>query len=116
MANAETKFEELKFFAEVKQRPGMHLGEPSLLSFRDQLFGMQYAFSFCAQESPLKYFNLFVEWYHKEILKDQNGYACWWNHILYTSGNDDSRAFMSFFRFFEGYLRDVHHVSLPEVT
>lgn len=55
-------------------------------------------------------------WYHEEIIKDLNGYACWWNHILYTSGNDDAYAFESFFREFEKYLRDVHNVCLPEIT
>ena len=116
LANTERIFNELIFFAQIKKRPGLFLGKPSLLSFRDQLFGMDYAFSFCYQESPFKYFNLFVTWYHEEIIKDPNGYSCWWNHILYTSGNDDACAFKSFFREFEKYLRDVHNVCLPEVT
>ena len=116
LTNIDSKFDELVFFAQVKRRPGLFLGKPSLLSFRDQLFGMNYAFSFYCQESPLKYFNLFVTWYHEEIIKDLNGYACWWNHILYTSGNNDAYAFESFFIKFEKYLRDVHYVCLPEVT
>lgn len=114
LTNVESKFDELLFFAEVKKRPGVYLGKPSLLSLRDQLFGMDYAFSFYNQESPLKYFRLFVNWYHEEILKDQNGYACWWNHMLYTSGNDDACAFASFFDILESYLRDVHDVHLPD--
>ena len=116
LTNIDSKFDELVFFAQVKRRPGLFLGKPSLVSFRDQLFGMNYAFSFYYQESPLKYFNLFVTWYHEEIIKDLNGYACWWNHILYTSGNNDACAFESFFIEFEKYLRDVHNVCLPEVT
>ena len=116
LANTTRSFNELVFFAQIKKRPGPFLGKPSLLSFRDQLFGMDYAFSFCCKESPFKYFHLFVTWYHEEIIKDLNGYACWWNHILYTSGNDDACAFKSFFREFEKYLRDVHNVCLPEVT
>lgn len=114
LTNIGAEFDELAFFAQVKKKPGLFLGKPSLLSFRDQLFGMDYAFSYYCQESPLKYFKLFVTWYHEEILKDRNGYACWWNHILYTSGNDDVYAFESFFRIFEGYLRKVHHIYLPD--
>ena len=116
LVNTECSFNELVFFAQIKRRPGVFLGKPSLLSFRDQLFGMNYAFSFCCQESPFTYFDLFVTWYHEEIIKDLNGYACWWNHILYISGNNDAYAFESFFRIFEKFLRDVHNVCLPEVT
>jgi len=115
LTDMETKFDELEFFAQVKKRPGLFLGEPSFLSFRDQLFGMEYAFSFYSKEKPMKYLNCFIQWYHEEILKDQNGYACWWNHILYTSGNHDAYAFVSFFQIFERYLRDVHNICLPEV-
>ena len=116
MTNATCDFNELVFFATIKKKPKLYLGATSLLSFRDQLFGMSYAFSFCYKESPFQYFHSFIEWYHKEIIKDINGYACWWNHILYTSGNDDEYAFESFFIEFERYLRDVHNVCLPEVT
>lgn len=116
MENTERKFDELVFFAQVKKRPGIFLGRPSLQSFRDNLFGMEYAFSVCGAEIRLIYFRRFVKWYHEEILKDSNGYACWWNHILYISGNDDAYAFDVFFRIFEQYLRDVHHVCFPEVT
>jgi len=114
LPNTDSKFDELVFFAQVKKKPGLFFGEPSLLSFRDLLFGMEYAFCFYCQESPFKYFSLFVTWYHEEIIKDRNGYACWWNHILYISGNDDAYAFESFFREFEKYLRNVHNVCLPE--
>ncbi len=116
MLNTTAKFDELVFFAQVKKRPGVFLGKQSLLSLRDQLFGMSYAFSFNYQESPLKYFNLFVAWYHEELIKNPDVCACWWNHILYTSGNDDVCAFKSFFSKFEKYLLDVHNVCLPEVT
>lgn len=115
MTNTDAKFDELMFFAQIKKRPGVFLGTPSLRSFRDQLFGMDYAFSFHVQESPLKYFHSFIAWYHKEIIKDPSGYACWWNHILYTSANDDAFAFESFFRIFERYIYDVHHLCLPDV-
>ncbi|MBQ7862708.1 MAG: hypothetical protein IJ349_10980 [Clostridia bacterium] len=108
------KFDELKFFAEVKKCPNLFFGKPSLLSLRDHMFGMSYAFSVCDYENQLRYFYLFTDWYYKN-LTDKNGYACWWNHILYISGNDDAAAFHSFFRIFEQYLKDVHNVSLPEV-
>lgn len=112
----ETKFDELQFFAKVKQRPELYLGATSLLSLRDQLFGMEYAFSFYTKENPLSYFRLFNTWYHEEILKDSNGYACWWNHILYISGNDDAYAFASFFRIFEKYLFTMHQITLPVIS
>lgn len=111
----EQKFDELVFFAIVKKRPAMFLGRPSLLSFRDNLFGMDYAFSFYEEEKQLKYFHLFIQWYHENIIKDLSGYSCWWIHILYTSGNDDKLAFESFFSLFERYLKDVHQFSLPEI-
>ena len=107
------EFDELSFFADVKKRPGVYFGQPSLLSLRDQLFGMEYAFRFFSDETPLRYFRAFVDWYHREKIDDLNGYACWWNHILYTSCNYDDHAFEAFFVIFERYLHDVHHVSLP---
>ncbi len=107
-------FDELNFFAEVKKRPNILFGQPSLLSLRDQIGGMDYAFSICNYNNQFKYFYLFTDWYHKN-LTDKDGYACWWNHILYISGNDDAMAFQSFFRIFEQYLKDVHNVCLPEV-
>ena len=106
-------FNELTFFSELKKRPGMYLGSPSLLSLRDNLYGMDYAFSFCSEDSPLRYFRAFIDWYHTGVLDDANGYACWWNHLLYTSGNDDRIAFKRFFDEFERFLRDVYNVNLP---
>ena len=38
-------FDELKFFAEVKKQPCLFFGNPSLISLRDQIYGMYYAFS-----------------------------------------------------------------------
>lgn len=111
----ETKFDELEFFAKIKKKPGLYLGMLSLMSLRDQLFGMEYAFSFYSKESPLVYFNLFIAWYQEEMIKDLNGYACWWNHILYICGNNDSYAFGEFFRIFERYLSAIHNVYLPKV-
>ena len=118
MTNANGKFDELVFFAKVKKRPGLFLGTTSLLHLTHQLLGMEYAFSFYNSESPMKYFDSFVDWYHQEILDSRNGlngYECWWNHILYTSGNNDVYAFKSFFIDFERYLLEVHNVCLPEV-
>lgn len=112
MQVTELKFDELNFFAQAKKKPGLFLGKPSLLSLRDQLFGMGYAFSCCCKEDPLFYFHSFGEWYHEEVLDDKNGHACWWNHILYTSGNDDAYAFYAFFSAFEAYLQEKHGLSL----
>ena len=107
-------FDELAFFAEVKKRPGLFLGEPSLLSLRDLLTGMDIAFRFDHTESPLKHFHSFVNWYHEEKLADHDTYACWWNHILYISSNRDRLAYVRFFELFERYLKDVQHLSLPD--
>lgn len=119
MAEIDCKFDELEFFAQVKKRPGLFLGTTSFLSLRDQLFGMGYAFSFYDnQEDPLKYFSMFVKWYCKEAFEDLsslNGYECWWNHMLYVSGNNDAYAFDLFFKLFERYLRDAHNLYLPDV-
>lgn len=115
LVNTEVKFDELVFFAQVKKMPGAFWGKPSLLSLRDHLFGMEYAFSFCSEEKQLKYFEAFIKWYHEEILMDSSAYACWWSHILYTSLSDDANAFESFFGKFEQYLHDVHNLHLPEV-
>lgn len=108
------KFDELKFFADMKKRPGIYLGQKSLLSLRDQLFGMNYAFAACGQPDALKYFHGFIEHYHRQLFQhDQSGYVCWWNHMLYTSGNMDSQAFELFFREFESYLLKEYALKLP---
>ena len=59
------------------------------------------------------YFDQFVPWYDENYVKDQNGYAAWWNHILYTSANNDDLAFDSFFHYFELYLREQHEIVFP---
>lgn len=37
-------FDELNFFAEVKKRPNMFFGKPSILSLRDFIAGMSHAY------------------------------------------------------------------------
>lgn len=115
MENAQ-RFDELQFFAQVKKRPGAWLGRPSLLSLRDQLFGMRYAFDLCGQKNALKYFFSFVKWYEAGQVGNENGFACWWDHMLYISGNNDEQAFDTFFRCFEGYLEEHHGIALPEAA
>ena len=112
--NRENRFDELRFFAQVKKRPGMFLGKTSLISLRDYYFGMQHAFDICTGENQFKYFGLFTDWYFENVVMDENGYACWWNHLLYVSGNNDDLAFHNFFCEFELYLKDFHNLSLPE--
>ena len=107
------KFDELSFFAEVKKRPNLLLGKTSIISLRDFIFGMDYAFSACNRENQFKLFRSFTQWYYNNQA-DKNGYMCWWNHLLFTNGSDDAAAFHSFFRIFEQYLQDVHNVSLSE--
>ena len=113
--SSDINFNELRFFAEVKKRPGMFFGKPSLLSLRDNIFGMSHAFEICGYDNQFKFFCLFTDWYFENVIENQNGYACWWNHILYVSGNDDVYAFHTFFNLFEKYLKDMHNLSLPEI-
>ena len=108
------EFDELMFFAQIKAKPGLYLGHNSLLSLRDYLFGMQRAFSIVYQRNAFEYLNQFIDWYQANKIHDQNGYACWWNHILYTSGGFDDQAFNQFFKVFEAYLQKEHGVGLPE--
>ena len=37
-------FDELNFFAEVKKRPNLFFGKPSILSLRDFIAGMSHAY------------------------------------------------------------------------
>lgn len=106
-------FDELTFLARLKERPGMYFGRPSLCSLRDMLFGMHHAFCLCGRTDQFPLFHGFIDWYHTEVLKDQNGYACWWNHLIYRSGGEDREAFYAFFRAFERYLKNVHGKMLP---
>lgn len=106
-------FDELMLFAKFKEKPGLYFGKPSLLSLRDQLFGMNMAFGMIYHEDAFVYLHQFICWYHENVVKDQNGYACWWNHILYTCGGNDEMAFWSFFKHFEGYLKTIHCAVLP---
>jgi len=110
------EFDELIFFAQVKKRPSAFFGKKSLISLRDQLFGMIYAFSTCGHPDALKLFKGFITHYNDKLfLSDRNGYVCWWNHILYISGGMDDMAFDSFFKRFEEYLLEEHKLKLPEV-
>ena len=107
-------FDELALLSKIKTKPGLYFGRPSLKSLRDMLGGMSYAFSVCGQPDALFYFSHFTKWYNAQLMeKDKNGYACWWNYILYISGGFDDQAFFNFFRAFEKYLMDVHKLTLP---
>ncbi len=102
------------FFAQMKARPGLYIGRKSLLSLRDYLFGMQHAFSIAYQQNAFVYLKEFIDWYQENKIHDRNGYACWWNHLLYTSGGCDDQAFDAFFKVFEAYLQKAHGLSLSE--
>lgn len=104
--------DELQFLSSVKARPGMYFGRKSLLGLRDLLCGMELGANVLKDENeprvtlfPL-FFKGFVPWYLERFVKDQNGYAAWWNHLLYISGNHDDCAFDSCFRYFEKYLNE----------
>ncbi len=109
------EFNELQFFAEIKKRPQMYLGKRSLISLRDYYFGMMHAFEIYNYNNQFRLFHLFTDWYTENVIKDLNGYACWWNHMLYISGNDDSYALQVFFIEFEKYLKEYHNLSLPDI-
>lgn len=86
------------------------------MSLRDNLFGMITAFSICGHPDALKLFEDFIKYYNNKLfLTDQNGYVCWWNHLLYISGGMDNLAFDSFYRKFEAFLLEEHNLVLPEV-
>ncbi len=108
------EFDELMFLAQMKAKPGLYIGCKSLLSLRDYLFGMQHAFLIVYQQNAFPYLKQFIDWYQANKIHDRNSYACWWNHILYTSGGFDDHAFDSFFKVFESYLQKEHGVALPE--
>ncbi len=110
-------FDELQFFAEMKARPGLYLGTPSLCSLRDHIFGMDHAFRLCGMKDALPLFTGFILWYHQAHFGERpSGYECWWNHLLYTSGGDDQHAFHAFFRTFERYLKEQRGMVLPEAS
>ena len=110
--------DELSLLRRIKARPEIFFGKKSLLSLRDFLFGVEYGISAAKNEpyrgSNLAFFDGFVAWYLRRFVRDDNGYAAWWNHLLYTSGNDDALAFDSFFRYFEQYLKEAHARGLSE--
>ncbi len=112
-------FDELSLLRRIKAKPGIFFGKKSLLSLRDFLWGVDYGISAATndqlrQKSNLPCFDGFVNWYIRRFVQDDNGYAAWWNHILYTSGNNDDRAFDNFFRYFEQYLKEEHSCGLSE--
>ena len=112
-------FDEMNIYIRLKEKPALFFGRKSLLSLRDTLTGMllgiQYSVdpSGLPEEEHLPLLKGFIDWYHQTYVQDTNGYACWWNHILYTCGNDDSMAFDRFWERFEEYLVTVKHF-LPD--
>ena len=109
------EFDELMFFGRMKARYGAHIGKKSILSLRDYIGGMEYAFWLMdGTYGHFKYFGEFIDWYAETYIQDRNGYAAWWNHLLYTSGNFDNLAFDAFYGCFESFLEEVHHRKLPE--
>ena len=111
-----TEFDELLFLAQIKKRPGMYLGRKSLTGLRDYLSGMHHGFAACGRSDALKWSVSFADYYNNQLFQnDQNGYACWWNHLLYISGNMDDAAFDAYFMKFEAYILEKHDLKLPEV-
>lgn len=112
-----TAFHELDFFAKVKKRPGLYLIEKSFHSLRHVIFGISYAFVFCCKmKDPFVLLDGFVQWYEASAFGPvRNGYECWWNRIVYESGNSDALAFDLFYDLFENYLKEECSLALPDV-
>ena len=112
------QFDELGFFGKIKKCPGLYLGKKSLINLTHFLAGMRFCADLYTNGSLtdsciFPYFDKFVTWYVESYVKDPNGYAVWWNHILYTSANNDDLAFDSFFHYFGLYLREQHEIVFP---
>ena len=107
-------FDELMFFAQMKAKPGLFIGRKSIISLRDYLHGMGHAFRYSGEGEIPRYFSAFAKWYIDAKIGCWDGYACWWNHILYICGNHDDMAFDCFFSSFESYLMEQYGLSLPE--
>ncbi|MBQ6373064.1 MAG: hypothetical protein IJJ45_01110 [Clostridia bacterium] len=112
MEGSGARFDELQFFSRLRAKPGLFLGGRRITGLRDMIAGIGYAFDYADGVFPL--FEGFVDWYRENHIKDDHGYAAWWNHLLYANGGRDDRAFDDFMDLFEGYLRDQHQLSLPE--
>ncbi|MBO5384167.1 MAG: hypothetical protein J6A30_07695 [Ruminococcus sp.] len=103
-------FDEIKMWREIKNKPAMFLGQKSIIRLNLFLCGINYAFG---NANYLSYFKGFNDWYMKKFNVDtNNAYTIWWNHILFTSGNNDSLAFDNFIRYFEKYLQEQFGLSL----
>ena len=99
------RFDELKFFAEIKKRPGMFLGSKSINLLVAYINGIRH-----------HAYDNFNDWYMKKHkIEDKNGYVIWWNHILYVCANSDYHAFDRFISEFEEYIAEIYNVKLPEV-
>ena len=116
----ELPFDELALLRQLKDRPGIFFGKKSLLSLRDFLWGVDYGLDIAAngQYKGQTHFPIlfegFVPWYIRRYVKDENGYAAWWNHLLYISGNRDDWAFDRFFSYLEEYLNSELHRTLAQ--
>ena len=107
------ELEMLTMMAKMKTKPGVFFGRKSLMSLRDQLWGMMYAFDICGHEEAMKYFRSFTETYNAKLL-EKGSCSAWWHHILNESGESDEEAFDLFFRRFECFLWNEYGLKLPE--
>lgn len=104
------EFNEIKMWNDIKNKPGMFFGKRSIILLNSFLNGIKYSFE---KNSCLLYFQGFNEWYMKKRNVDtNNAYTIWWNHILFTSGNNDDLAFDAFISYFEEYLQEQFGLSL----
>ena len=104
------EFNEIKMWNDIKNKPGMFFGKRSIILLNSFLNGIKYSFE---KNSCLLYFQGFNEWFMKKRNVDtNNAYTIWWNHILFTSGNNDDLAFDAFISYFEEYLQEQFGLSL----
>ena len=108
------EFDELAFFAGVKRYTGLYMGSKSLTRLRAFLDGMYWAFAYGKKEDAFPLFHAFADWYQREVIRDENGYASWCNHMLYVSAYHEELAFDYFFKRFERYLKERYGLELPE--
>ena len=112
-------FDELQFLSNIRERPGMFFGEPSLIGLRDLLDGMEWGARIARENAGLpteRLFPIFLDgflpWYERCCKKDQYSASCW-SHMLYVSFSLDGKAFNLCFELFEKYLKQELGLSLP---
>ena len=108
------EFNELRFWAKIKKRPELYLGQRSIVRLDIFIKGISYALNY--NHDTFSYFNGFDDWYMEKQKADiRNGYVDRKSVVQGINGNQDDVAFDFFIRYFEKYLKEIHNVTLPDV-